>query len=318
MKTNHLIVPMRRLLLAVVLTFSLAESKADDPNFASVQAAAEKGDAKAQYELAICYAKGKGVPADAAKAAEYLRKAADQGYANAQTAVGSCYGKGLGVPKNFSTAVEWYRKAAAQGDSLGQYCLGACLLKGSGVATNADEGLGWWRKAAESGLPDAQCALGLHLMNRGYADDTNHVNYVEAAQWLQKAADQGYVPAMNNLGFLYKSGLGVKPNTTTALKWYRLGAEQDDPRAQANLGLAYEYGSGVRADIVEAYKWYLLSAQKLDTIGKHQMEDFNVRRVLTTNQIAEARQRANEFRASLRKAKGTATDQVSGSAPAER
>ena len=43
------------------------------------RAKAEKGDAKAQYELAMSYFKGTGVAKDEAEAVKWMRKAADQG-----------------------------------------------------------------------------------------------------------------------------------------------------------------------------------------------------------------------------------------------
>src|SRR5689334_6869749 len=83
-------------------------------DFAAAKPAAEAGDAKAQYALARCYARGVGTVQDYGKAAEYLRRSAEQGYAYAQTDMGALYTKGLGVKTNFVEGVKWYRKAAEQ------------------------------------------------------------------------------------------------------------------------------------------------------------------------------------------------------------
>src|SRR5580698_1180042 len=93
-------------------------------NFLTTQAAAERGDARAQYELGRDYQKGIGVDKDNAKAVQYLRLAAEQGYADAEVTLGSFYGQGLGVSRNVATAVSWYRKAADQGNALAQYAMG--------------------------------------------------------------------------------------------------------------------------------------------------------------------------------------------------
>ena len=61
--------------------------------------------------------------------------------------------------------------------------------------------MAWWQKSAEQGQAYAQNALGQFYLNGEYPGDTKHVNYAEAARWLGKAAEQGYVGAMNNLGF---------------------------------------------------------------------------------------------------------------------
>jgi hypothetical protein len=77
-----------------------------------------------------------------------------------------------------------------------------------------------------------------------------------AAQWYQKAADQGHICSQYNLGLMYESGLGVHKNSTTAAYWYRKAAEQGHANSQYNLGLMYEYGLGVRHSHVEAKEWF--------------------------------------------------------------
>jgi TPR repeat protein len=46
---------------------------------------------------------------------EWFRKAANQGYAKAQYNLGVIYAQGKGVPEDFSEALLWLRKAQAQG-----------------------------------------------------------------------------------------------------------------------------------------------------------------------------------------------------------
>ena len=73
----------------------------------SCRAAAEAGDAAAQYELARCYFTGAGVSPSLNKALEWLRKAAEQGYAEAQCNLAECYADGVGVDKNAYEAAVW-------------------------------------------------------------------------------------------------------------------------------------------------------------------------------------------------------------------
>ena len=63
-----------------------------------------------------------------------------------------------------------------------------------------------WLPQAESGDKVAQTNVGeIYEKGSGTAPD-----YVNAAKWYQKAADQGYPRALTNLGFLYEQGLGVR------------------------------------------------------------------------------------------------------------
>ena len=84
---------------------------------------AEQGDARAQFEFASMYYKGKGVRQDYGEAARWLRKAADQGYAKAQYDLGYMYSQGKGLPPDHAEAARWFRKAAKQGDTKAQRAL---------------------------------------------------------------------------------------------------------------------------------------------------------------------------------------------------
>ena len=85
-------------------------------------------------------------------------------------------------------------------------------------------------------------------MNRGAVEDTKTSTTAESAKWLRRAADQGCLSAMNNLGFLCQYGWGGERNIDEAVKWYRAAAEKGDPKAQANLGLMFQDGFGVEKD----------------------------------------------------------------------
>ena len=73
---------------------------------------AQWGNAKAQYNLGMKYAQGRGVPKDDQQAAAWYQKAAEQGMAYAQTALGTMYEQGIGVTQDDQQAAAWYKKAA--------------------------------------------------------------------------------------------------------------------------------------------------------------------------------------------------------------
>lgn len=78
--------------------------------------AARDGDARAQYALGDLYRRGKGVGANAALAAEWIRKAARAGHRPARTALGELHLAGHGVRRDLASAWAWFRLAAAAGD----------------------------------------------------------------------------------------------------------------------------------------------------------------------------------------------------------
>src|SRR5665213_4469482 len=73
---------------------------------------AGQGNAKAQYDLGVMYAKSQGVAQDYTEAGRWYRKAAEQGNTEAQYDLGRVYDNGQGVPQNYAEAMRWYRKAA--------------------------------------------------------------------------------------------------------------------------------------------------------------------------------------------------------------
>src|SRR5512137_2931812 len=99
-------------------------SPSTNSEIAELRAKAEKADAESQCNLGFIYAKGEGVPKDAAEAVKWFRKAAEQELASAQYNLGLMYAKGEGVPKDAAEAVKWFRGAAEQGLASAQYNLG--------------------------------------------------------------------------------------------------------------------------------------------------------------------------------------------------
>ena len=79
---------------------------------ASADAAAEKGDANAQFSLAEIYDMGRGVVQDDAEAVRWYRRAADQGHVQAQHNLGVAYALGSSVPEDLVAAYMWLSLAA--------------------------------------------------------------------------------------------------------------------------------------------------------------------------------------------------------------
>ena len=115
--------------------------------------AAEKGDAEAQFNLAVCYDNGKGVLQDDKQAVYWYTKAAEQGDADAQYNLGNSYSNGEGVLQDYKQAVYWYTKAAEQGHAEAQNNLCLSYAIGRGVLQDYAEAYAWALHAALNGSP---------------------------------------------------------------------------------------------------------------------------------------------------------------------
>jgi TPR repeat protein len=58
-------------------------------------------------------------------------------------------------------------------------------------------------------------------------------DYKEAVKWYQKAANQGFARAQNNLGLMYANGKGVLKSMAQAKYWIQKAYEGDNKKASA-------------------------------------------------------------------------------------
>ena len=122
----------------------------------AVRRAAERGDATAQFNLGVMYAKGEGVPRDDTEAVRWYRQAAEQNHADAQFTLGLMYINGLGVLRDDTEAVHWYRGAAAQGHADAQLLLGGMYVEGRGVLKDSVLAHMWFNIAGANGNETAR------------------------------------------------------------------------------------------------------------------------------------------------------------------
>jgi localization factor PodJL len=153
-----------------------------------LRTAAADGDPHAQYEVALRYIEGRGVPQDPAAAADWFERAARQGLAPAQFRLGGLYEKGLGVRKDLSAASRFYLAAGEAGHAKALHNLGVLYAEGI------------------DGKPD----------------------YKAAAGWFRKAAAHGVADSQYNLAVLYARGIGVEQNLVESYKWFALAARDGD------------------------------------------------------------------------------------------
>jgi len=137
--------------------------------------AAERGDASAQFNMALRYDSGQGVPQDIAQSVKWLRKAADQNFVKAQYNLGCLYENGRGVSQDYAEAVKWFHKAAEQGYGSAQNNLSAMYGRGQGVPKNYTEAYVWSSIAVMSGNESA-------INNRDYSASELSPEEIESAQ----------------------------------------------------------------------------------------------------------------------------------------
>jgi len=159
----------------------------------ALRTAAIAGDMSAQYEIAVRFGEGRGVPRDERQAAHWLEIAAKQGLAPAQFRLGGYYERGIGVKKDLAAARDLYLAAAAKGNGKAMHNLAVLYADGINGRSDYHTAALWFRKAADRGITDSQYNLAI-LYARGSGEPQN---YAEAYKWFALAAKQGDAEAAN-------------------------------------------------------------------------------------------------------------------------
>jgi TPR repeat protein len=224
-----------------------------------VQGYALAGNITAQNELGWLYETGHGVPRDYGEAVKWYRLAALAGSASDQNNLGRMYESGLGVPRNYTEAEKWFRLSALQGFAMGQYDLAYLHDRGLGTVPPFAETLALYKQAADQGLATAQYQYGLSAAN-GHVAGANAD--AVALDYLTRAADQGYAPALVTLGQFRETGRAGPRNYLLAFELYRRAADGGDGAAMVHLAALYELGQGVARNEQEAARWYRLAVER--------------------------------------------------------
>ena len=189
---------------AVALGF-VYDTVDDDYQHAQVSyhQAAALGDLIGEFNEALLYEKGKGIPVDFEKASSLYLSAAKQGQAQAMVQLAGLYFHGLNGSRNEAEAVAWYKKAATLGDRDALYHLG--LLSETGVGVSLD--------------------------------------YSEALRYYKESSEKGNAKAILAQARMYQHGLGVAKDPQQAIALYKSLAAQDNAYAQYQLAMLYMNGA---------------------------------------------------------------------------
>jgi len=192
----------------------------DKSAFATIQAAANKGQRLAQMMLGEAYRDGHAVVEDAALSVAWYRRSAEQGYPDAEYQVGLAYQEGRGVKKNYQTAAHWYAEAAAHEDSWAINNLGAIYDRGQIGKADPVRAAKLYRQASDLGNPQASYNLAID-----YADGNGVPrDLAESARLYLLSANGGFVQAQTEVADNYEHGRGVPKDEKLALLWYRKAA----------------------------------------------------------------------------------------------
>lgn len=219
-----------------------------DPVAAQKQAAAA-GDLNAQFDLAMRYHRGDGVPKDPAEAFKWMSKAAEHDISpvtktiDAHYYLGVMYEAGEGVARNMTNAFTLYQAAAVGGNKPDPFVrLGQMYENGEGVAPDDRQAADNYRQALQFGFfptsddtartTGMEHLLGLYDQKRGLPGDPAQVG-----PQLDEIKRSPVLSAKAQflLGDIYDKGQVVPRDVVEAIAWFQLAANQNWAEASQRL-----------------------------------------------------------------------------------
>lgn len=193
---------------------------------------ANRGDAKASFEIALTYLNGPIEHYDVDKALEWLHKSSEEGHFYANTIIGIMYLDGEHVARDEQQGVEYLTLAGEAGEDE------ACEQLGLYYFDKQDyRAAYYWLKKTNSPLAGegwtklAEMYLHGHFVKQ---------DYHKAYGFLLKAAALQEAEAQYYLGFLYENGFGVLRDIDKAYEYYMRAADQGYEEAINMLSLLNE------------------------------------------------------------------------------
>jgi len=195
------------LIVALLLTASLAQAASLDDALAAYDedklksaakgfaAAAKRGEALGQFNLAMMNLRRELPGATDAKAWHWLERAAAQKFALAENALGEMIEQGRHGKPDARAACDWFERAAEHGNGDGALAIATCFYLG-----------------------------------RGRPQDM-----AQAHRWYLDAAKAGDVGAQYLVASMFETGLGVEADARLARYWYDAAAKNGDVAAKAKI-----------------------------------------------------------------------------------
>ncbi|OAN46244.1 hypothetical protein A6A04_20695 [Paramagnetospirillum marisnigri] len=188
--------------------------------------------------------------------------AAEAGDAEAQYQLG--FNLFWGFPyTDEATGYRWLEASAAQDHPAGCRYLGEILFGGdefSGIEQDLDRAVALFDIAGHGGWPG-----GWSKMAYAYEHGTLFPRGPDQAlHYLKLAAEGGDTLDALKLARRHEDGDGVPHDLNQVIHWLRVSAERGQSRfgdAELSLGMMYHLGHGARQDFAEAERWYARAAE---------------------------------------------------------
>jgi TPR repeat protein len=199
---------------------------------------------------------------DPKDALKWTLAAANNSNVEAMVLAGLMLSNGLGAEKpNLVEAATWFQRAAEAGDPRAMFALGECYLLSKGVTRDPKLALEWLDKAAAQNDVQALNKLG-DLSYRGIPG-VLEPDIKKAFWYFSSAKDLGYPDAYGNLGALFMKAPAGLRDEKMAVEIFKQGIDKGDARSMCFYAICLEDGvGGLAKDPDAARPWYVKAAEQ--------------------------------------------------------
>ena len=212
------------------------------------RAAADAGDAEAQYLMGVFALEGIGLQANAREALGWFQLAADQYVVAAFERLGFMHAEGLGVPVNLERAREYWLRAAEADDPDALLHLSVLDLRG--IGGEPADGIAKYQQLVARGHAPAALHLGFAYATGAHVPQ----DLARAVSLYEWAAERGIADAAFALGCLYRDGIHAPPDVELAREWLVRAADAGSASAMQALGELLEQDTPLQ-DVAAAQAW---------------------------------------------------------------
>lgn len=228
---------------------------------------AKKGDNVAQNQVGYWYFIGRHVKQSYEEAVKWWVLSGKQGNPYALGNLAISYQAGFGVEPDSARAVGLFDRALKEGnttlfadledlangdDIFYASYVGSCYKRGLGVKKNIGKAAVYYEKAANLGSVPAMCELGILYRESKKPD--------KAYEWFEKAAKANNLTGIYYCGDMLQKGEGVAQDKEKGFNMLLRAADEGFAQAQYAVGNSYSTGDGVAQNDILAAQWYQKAA----------------------------------------------------------
>jgi TPR repeat protein len=159
--------------------------------------------------------------------------------------------------EDYAAALKQWQPVANKKDADAQHSIGWMYENGLGVEKDMKAAADWYQKALDNGHKGA----GLNLGNMYDDGDGVPQDYKKAAELFEIATGAGFAEAYNNLGHMYRNGQGVEKDEEKAAELLLAAASAGYAPAQNTVGVMFFKGQGLEQSAEAAYYWFTKAVQ---------------------------------------------------------